>query len=81
MIPKLKIGTPGYLVLVICNIATVCLPSSCVIGTIVVSTGVFTVLCLFYAMMDLTGRPAFLTQYKIQDNELVKLLVTFLKCI
>lgn len=38
-------------------------------GTMVVSTGFFAVLCLFYAMMDLTGRPAFLTQFKIQDNQ------------
>ena len=60
-------------------IATVYLPLSCVIGTLAISTGFFTVLCLFYAMMDLTGKPAFLTRYKIQDNELVMLLVTFLK--
>lgn len=45
------------------------------IGTMGVSTGIFTVLCLFYAVMDLTGRPAFLTQYKIQDNQPVIVVV------
>ena len=44
---------------------------SYIIGTMAVPTGFFTVLCIIYAVMDLTGRPAFLTRYKIQNNETV----------
>ena len=39
----------------------------------------FTLLCLFYAVMDLTGKPAFLTRYRIQENE--KVMVASTGCV
>ena len=57
----------------------VCLSLLLFIGTIVVSTTYFAFLCLFYAMMDLTGKPVFLTKYKIQENE--EVLVTLIGCV
>ena len=38
------------------------------VGSFILSTSVFIGINLFYGMMDLTGRPAFLYKYKIQGE-------------
>ena len=40
----------------------------CLVGSFLLSLGVFVGINLFYGVMDLTGRPAFLYKYKIQGE-------------